>query len=181
MDEDNEESLTIDFRALLEAEDIEVDGLKAPSARAKDLLLDVTELDATEPFCKPEPPLPAGAPIEEKRAHPRFLVNWKVVVMNEINGKRQFFHGRASDISMGGLCLLSDHNLLFAKPITVLVSVPPSSAKYKPHVIDVVSKITYTVLAHDVRQFRIGIRFLKFKEGDKRYLERYFAERFDAF
>ena len=62
------------------------------------------------------------------------LVNWKVVVMNEKNGKREFFHGRAHDISMGGLCLYSETNLTFTNSVIVLISVPPDSAKQKPHV-----------------------------------------------
>lgn len=175
----DEESLTIDFPALSEIESAEADWLKDDNLFAADLLREVSELDANEVYCEPEPPLPPNSGTEEKRVYPRFLVNWKVVVMNERNGKREFFHGRAHDISMGGLCLHSEDNLIFTNSVIVLISVPPNSPKLKPHVLEVQSKLCYTVLANDIRQFRIGIRFLKFKEGDKRYLEQYFAERFE--
>ena len=99
--------------------------------------------------------------------------------MNEKNGKREFFHGRAHDISMGGLCLYSEANLTFTNSVIVLISVPPDSVKHKPHVIEVNSKISYTVLANNVTQFRIGIRFLKFKDGDKAYLEHHLSQRYD--
>lgn len=179
--EDSDKTLTIDFNLQPETENAESDWLKESSLFAEDLLREVSESDTAELFCEPEPPLPFDSPIEEKRSAPRFLVNWKVVVMNENNGKREFFHGRARDISMGGLCLLSDHNLVFTDSITVLISVPPDSVKHKPYVIEVRSKISNTVLANNVRQFRIGIRFIKFKDGDKRFLEQYLTERYDVF
>lgn len=184
---DNEETLTIDFPVFTKVENADTpmgtsaDGLAENTPFAEDLLREVSELDAAETYCEPEPPLPAGSGTEEKRAYPRFLVNWKVVVMNEKNGKREFFHGRAHDISMGGLCLHSETNLVFTNTVIVLISVPPNSPKHKPHVLEVESKLCYTVLAHDIRQFRIGIRFVRFRDGDKRYLEQYFTERYEVF
>jgi len=179
--EDSDKTLTIDFLLQPEAENAESDWLKENSLFAEDILREVGEPDAAELFCEPEPPLPFDSPIEEKRSDPRFLVNWRVVVVNERDGKKAFFHGRAHDISMGGLCLLSDHNLSFNNSVTVLISVPPDSAKQKPYVVEVRSRIVNTVLASNIRQFRIGIRFVNFKDGDKRFLEQYLAERYDVF
>lgn len=176
---DNEETLTLDFQTSPEEKNAETDWPEDNSQFADDLLREVGDLSPADAYCEPEPPLSPDSGTEEKRGHPRFLVNWKVVVMNEVNGKREFFHGRAHDISMGGLCLYSENNLTFTNSILVLISVPPHSAKRKPHVLEVHSKISYTVLASNVRQFRIGIRFVKFKNGDKRYLEEYLAQRYD--
>ena len=178
---DNEDTLTIDFPASPDEKNTETDWPEENSLFAEDLLREVGDLGAAEAFFEPEPPLPPDSGTEEKRGAPRFLVNWKVVVMNEKNGKREFFHGRAHDISMGGLCLYSETNLTFTNSVIVLISVPPDSAKQKPHVLEVNSRISYTVLANNVTQFRIGIRFIKFKDGDKRYLERYLAQRYDFF
>ncbi|MFA7242521.1 MAG: PilZ domain-containing protein [Sulfuricellaceae bacterium] len=177
---DNADTYTLDFPAAPKAINTETDLLEEDNSLfADDLMREVSDLGAGNAYCEPEPPLPPGFGAEEKRAFPRFLVNWKVVVMNEVNGKREFFHGRAHDISMGGLCLYSEINLSFKNSILVLISVPPNSAKHKPHVLEVYSKISYTVLASNVSQFRIGIRFVKFKEGDKRFLEEYLAQRYD--
>jgi len=177
--EDNKDTLTIDFPELLEERNIEADGLEEDFLNVEELVL--SEPDTVEPYCKPEPPLPVDSATEEKRSYPRFLVNWKVVVVTENNGKQQIFHGRAYDISMGGLCLLSDDNLTFTDSFTVLVSVPPDSAMHKPYVLEVRSKIGYTVLASDVRKFRIGIRFIEFKNDGKRYLEQHFSGRSEVF
>lgn len=179
-DKDQDETLTMEFSDYIEANKPEADWSEDSSLFAEDLLREVGDLGAEGVYCEPEPPLPPGSATEEKRSSPRFLVNWKVVVMNEVNGKREFFHGRAHDISMGGLCLYSEDNLTFNNSILVLISVPPESARHKPHVLEVESKIGYTVLASNVSQFRIGIRFIKFKEGDKRYLEQYLARRYDV-
>jgi len=161
-DKDQDETLTMEFSDFIEAKNTEAEWSEDSSLFAEDLLREVGDLGAGEVYCEPEPPLPLGSATEEKRGFPRFLVNWKVVVMNEVNGKRSFFHGRAHDISMGGLCLYSEDNLTFNNSILVLISVPPESARHKPHVLEVESKVGYTVLASIVSQVRSGIRFVKF-------------------
>ena len=174
-----EETLTIDFPEFLEEASIEVDALEEDFLNVEELVL--SEPDTVEPYCKPEPPLPVDSSTEEKRSYPRFLVNWKVVVVAETNGKRQIFHGRAYDISMGGLFLMSEDNLTLANSFTVLISVPPDSAMHKPYVLEVRGKMGYSVLANNVRKFRIGIRFIEFKNDGKRYLEQHFSGRSEVF
>lgn len=163
------------------AKSVEAAILEEDGERLESLLFELTEPDVAKPYCKPEPPLPADVEEEEKRVAPRFLVNWKVVVMNDVNGTRSFYHGRAYDISLGGLCLHSETNLSFTNTVIVLISVPPSSDKDKAHVIEVHSRISNTVLASDTKLFRIGISFLRFKEGDERYLKKYLSARYNFF
>jgi hypothetical protein len=115
--------------------------------------------------------------IQEKREHQRYLVNWKVAVVNAKGGNDHVFHGRARDISMGGLCLLSDHNLNFSNSVRVLIAVPPHSPQHHPHVLEVRSKLAYTVLEKGGRHFRIGITFLEFMGDGRRVLEKRLAER----
>lgn len=176
-----EDAFTLELFDPPEAKSLEKAILEENGERLESLLFELTEPDTAAPLCKPEPPLPENSIEEEKRVAPRFLVNWKVVVMNEVNGKRSFYHGRAYDISMGGLCLHSENNLIFTNSVIVLISVPPLSDKDKVHVIEVHSRISNTVLASDTKLFRIGVTFLRFKEGDERYLKKFLTERYQYF
>jgi len=178
---DDEESLTIDLGQPPAEEMFSIEGLEAEFQEALADLEDVSELDANAPYCEPEPLLPSGASIQEKREFKRYLVNWKVAVVNEKSGQDHVFHGRARDISMGGLCLMSDHNLNIRNSVRVLIAVPPNSPKHPPHVVEVRSKLAYTVLEKGGKQFRIGITFLEFKGDGRLMLEKRLAERQSVF
>lgn len=175
--QNHDETLTIDLGQVSEEETLSAEALEAEFREAMVELEEVSELDANAPYCEPEPPPPVGASFQEKREHQRYLVNWKVAVVNAKAGKDHVFHGRARDISLGGLCLLSDHNLAFSNSVRVLIAVPPHSPKHPPHVLEVRSKLAYTVLEQGGRHFRIGISFLEFKGDGRRFLEKRLAER----
>ena len=174
---DDEESLTIDLGQPPEEEMFSIEGLEAEFQEAMADLEEVSELDANAPYCEPEPPPAAGESFQEKREFKRFLVNWKVAVVNAKAGQDHVFHGRARDISLGGLCLMSDHNLNIRNSVRVLIAVPPNSPNHSPHVVEVRSKLAYTVLEKGGRQFRIGITFLEFKGDGRLVLEKRLAER----
>ncbi len=160
-----------------ESESQTAEALEAEFQEVVGALQEDSEQEPVSQLCEPEAPLPAGSPFQEKREHQRYLVNWRVAVVNAKGGQDHVFHGRARDISLGGLCLLSEHNLTFSKPVRVLIAVPPHSPNHPPHVIEVRSKLAYTVLEQGGRYFRIGITFLEFEGEAKRFLEKRLAER----
>lgn len=173
----DEVSLSIDLDDSPEPETQAVEALEAEFQEAVVALQEDGEREPVSQFCEPEAPLPAESPFQEKREHQRYLVNWKVAVVNAKGGKDHVFHGRARDISLGGLCFLSEHNLTFGNPVRVLIAVPPHLPNRPPHVLEVRSKLAYTVLEQGGRLFRIGITFLEFEGEARHFLEKRLAER----
>jgi c-di-GMP-binding flagellar brake protein YcgR len=172
----NSETLTIDLEEIPEEAWISAEALEAEFREITAELENVGEFDADAPFCEPEPPPAAGEAFQEKREYRRYLVNWKVAVVNEKAGKDHIFHGRARDISLGGLCLLSDHNLNISNAVEVLIAVPSHSPGHPAHVVEVRSTLAYAVLENG-GNFRIGVTFLEFKRDGRLLLEKRLSER----
>ncbi|MBM3116893.1 PilZ domain-containing protein [Jeongeupia naejangsanensis] len=114
------------------------------------------------------------------RGEPRYLLNWRVSLVYQDAGKRQTFRGRVFDLSRTGFSLLSDHNLPVSDQVTVLISVPPMAAGQRPRILEVKSRVLYTVLSSEFQQFRVGVRFLDFKADGRRYLDANLATRVPA-
>ncbi|HSC81668.1 MAG TPA: PilZ domain-containing protein [Chitinolyticbacter sp.] len=103
----------------------------------------------------------------DKRVEPRYLVNWRVAIVYEERDQRMSFRGRAFDVSRGGFSLHSDFSLPVSDKVTVLLSIPPTSAGQRPKIIEVKSRVVYTVLSNEFGAFRTGVYFVEFK-GDGR-------------
>ncbi len=132
-----------------------------------------------EPLVSPESvfdhdfEMPGVSP--EKRTYSRYVVDWRVAIVNENDEERHIFHARANDISMGGVSMLCDENIFFTQSVILLIAVPPFSYGGKEKIIEIRSQTLYTVLAASVRQFRLGFHFLEFRGDSKTVLESYFA------
>ncbi|MHB9117253.1 MAG: PilZ domain-containing protein [Burkholderiales bacterium] len=113
--------------------------------------------------------------ILEKRSYSRYVVDWRVAIVNENDEERHIFHARANDISMGGVSLLCDENVFFTQSVILLIAVPPFTYGGKEKIIEIRCRTLYTVLAASVRQFRLGFHFLEFRGDSKNVLESYFA------
>ncbi|MBZ0093183.1 MAG: PilZ domain-containing protein [Sulfuricellaceae bacterium] len=113
--------------------------------------------------------------IPEKRSYSRYVVDWRVAIVNENDEERHIFHARANDISMGGVSLLCDENVFFTQSVILLIAVPPFTYGGKEKIIEIRCRTLYTVLAASVRQFRLGFHFLEFRGDSKSVLESYFA------
>ncbi|GHD68530.1 PilZ domain-containing protein [Jeongeupia chitinilytica] len=114
------------------------------------------------------------------RGEPHYLLNWRVSLVYQDAGKRQTFRGRIFDLSHSGFSLLSDHNLPVSDQVTVLISVPPLAAGQRPRILEVKSRVLYTVLSSEFQQFRVGVRFLAFKADGRHYLDSNLAARVPA-
>jgi hypothetical protein len=152
------EQRILDLEADLEYKDQQLQKLQARDLDFRD--------DAT-------PPSP---PETEQRAFRRHLIDWRVAVVNENSADRKTFHGRACDISLGGVSILCDHNIFFSESVILLLSMPARSPGKKPRIIEVSSQNLHTVLVLNQPLFRVGFRFLKFKRDGRHRLEEYLAQ-----
>lgn len=107
----------------------------------------------------------------EQREAPRFILHWRAAIVHKNNsGKEEIFHGRTRDISTSGMAICSERNVFTNTLVTVLLAVPPLNPGEKQKVIEVQSKMVYTVHSSTGHGFRIGLRFIKFKGDGKKVL-----------
>jgi c-di-GMP-binding flagellar brake protein YcgR len=113
----------------------------------------------------------------EHRKYPRYRVHWKVLIVHEQSGTRQIFKGRTHDLSIKGASIYSDHNIFVEGKVTVYLVMPTLDGDLGEKVIEIESRMVYTVLASNQHQFRIGLHFLKFKGNGHRLLSENLARR----
>lgn len=106
----------------------------------------------------------------KKRRDPRLHVHWRVAIVYNNNGKNEIFHGRTHDLSIRGASIYSDHNIFVEEPVNVLLGIPSLSTNQGDKIIEISSRMIYTVLASNHHQFRIGLHFLRFKEDGRKIL-----------
>lgn len=106
----------------------------------------------------------------ENRRHYRHPVHWRVAIVHKNGDKNDIYHGRTHDLSAWGASVLLNHNIFVMADVVVLLAIPPNNPGQKEIIIEIDSRMAYTVLDSDQQLFRIGIRFLKFKGEGKRIL-----------
>lgn len=117
----------------------------------------------------------------EQREAKRYLLHWRAAIVHQNNaGKEEIFHGRTYDISTSGVAVCSDHNIFTDSPVTIVLAVPALHPGEKQKVIEISSKMVYTVHASNGRGFRIGLRFLRFKGDGKKVLAHHLEQRLAA-
>lgn len=128
---------------------------------------------------QPAHALPSRQPQEEDaRQSKRYLVNWRVAIVNEDGESHQTFYGRVHDISVGGVSIHADENLDFSQEVVVLLSIPPLVPGGGVKIIEVRCRHVYTVLAASIQKFRVGFNFRRFKGNGKRILEEHLGQIF---
>lgn len=115
-----------------------------------------------------------------KRNEARYLVNWRVAIVYQDSESHLSFRGRAFDIGMGGFSLHSDYSLPVSDRVTVLISVPPPAPGLRPRIIEVKSRVVYTVLSSEFDGFRTGVYFSEFKGDGEAALKNNLAGRVAA-
>lgn len=113
----------------------------------------------------------------ELRKHIRYRVHWPVAVVHERDGRSEIFHGRTHDLSVNGASIYADHNIFTEEPVTVLLAMPPLSADQREIILEIHSRMAYTVLAANHHQFRIGLHFVRFKENGRTLLANNLSQR----
>jgi hypothetical protein len=113
----------------------------------------------------------------EHRKQPRYRVHWRVAIVHEKDGRNEIFHGRTHDLSLNGASIYSDHNIFVEEPVTVLLAMPPIAPDQSEIIIEISSRMVYTLLASNHHQFRIGLHFLRFKADGRKLLADNLANR----
>lgn len=113
----------------------------------------------------------------ERRKCPRYRVHWQVFVAYEQNGKIRVFNGRTHDLSVNGASIYSDHNIFVEGKVTVCLVMPALIADQGNKIIEIDGHMGYTVLCSSRRQFRIGLRFLKFRGNGRGLLSENLSQR----
>jgi hypothetical protein len=102
---------------------------------------------------------------------PRYVAHWRIAIVYEADGKNEIFHGRTYEVSLSGASILSDHNILVHSSVTVLLELPWYKGKQKKKIIEIKSRMVYTIFSSENGQFRTGLQFLSFKKGEEHYIE----------
>ena len=132
--------------------------------------LNASQKIATETFQPPE-----FRP-KEHRTHPRYLVGWRVAIVNKNSNESYTYYGRVYDVSLGGVNIWSEYNLHFSDSVILLLSMPARVPGMPPKIIEVASESLYTVLTADRPIFRIGFRFKDFKSDNQKKLAQYLQQ-----
>lgn len=112
----------------------------------------------------------------EQRSHPRYLVGWRVAIVNKNSTVSHTYYGRVYDVSLGGANIWSESNLHFSDSVILLLAMPSRVPGTPPKIIEIAGESLYTVLTANRPIFRIGFRFVDFKSGNKKKLTQYLQQ-----
>ena len=112
----------------------------------------------------------------EHRLHPRYLVGWRVAVVNKNNEVSHTYYGRVYDVSLGGANIWSESNLHFSDSVILLLAMPARIPGTPPKIIEIAGESLYTVLTANRPIFRIGFRFVDFKTDNQKKLAQYLQQ-----
>lgn len=133
-------------------------------------------------------PLPVVAPgarlnrlnMTERRLHPRYPARWRVTIYCHCHRDMQqkTFDGLSSDVSLGGMCVHSHHNLCSSREMDLVLLIPPLHVGGEPHKLRIRAKASHTVLVGEVDAFRTGIQFVGMSDADRECLHHHLETRF---
>jgi c-di-GMP-binding flagellar brake protein YcgR len=118
----------------------------------------------------------SAATAEHRRLY-RHRIQWRIALVHKNGDKNDIYHGRTSDLSATGANILVDHNIFVMGEVVLLLAIPPLHAGLKETLLEIDSRMVYTVLTAEHSQFRIGLRFLHFKGEGKRILTETLSKR----
>ena len=123
---------------------------------------------------RPKRPKQGGV---EHRRHYRHPIHWRIAIVHKTGDKHDIYHGHTHDLSIGGASILVDHNIFVMSNVVLLLAIPPRHTGQKETIVEIQCRMVYTVLDSERGRFRIGIRFLSFKEDGKRVLNGILSKR----
>lgn len=112
-----------------------------------------------------------------RRAHFRHPVRWRVAIVIKSAGTHQIYHGRTYDVSMSGMSVLLERNILFTSKVVVLLAIPPMHPGQKETIVEIQSSMMHTVLDPVHNQFRLGMKFIHFKGDGQKILSGILSKR----
>lgn len=112
----------------------------------------------------------------EQRSHPRYLVGWRVAIVDKRSEVSHTYYGRVYDVSLGGANIWSESNLHFSDSVILLLAMPARIPGTHPKIIEIAGESLYTVLTANRPIFRIGFRFVDFKTDNQTKLAQYLQQ-----
>ncbi|HLP67019.1 MAG TPA: PilZ domain-containing protein [Rhizobium sp.] len=108
---------------------------------------------------------------DDRRKHSRFPACWRVRIICLCDGtdEREVIEGRTCNISVAGICVLSQSNLRSGKTFQLELSVPPLNPGAGSRLAQLQGRACFTVLTSN--GFRTGIEFVAVSSEDRRTLE----------
>ncbi len=111
------------------------------------------------------------------RKHYRHPVHWRVAIVNTTSKKSDIYHGRTHNLSLSGVNILIERNILFTSEVVILLAIPPMHHGQKETIIEIECITTYTLLDSEHSQFRLAMNFIQFKGDGKRILSDILSKR----
>ena len=102
--------------------------------------------------------------------HHRYTVCWRVAIVNKSSSKNTVFHGRTQNVSLSGLCILTDHSIPLISEVVIFLAIPALHHGQKERIIETHCSGMYNVLDSTHGQFRIGMNINQFKGDGKKIL-----------
>jgi len=110
----------------------------------------------------------------DRRDSPRFYLQLRLALVYpgvEGSPPLPIYHWKSNDICMSGLSMVVDENVFREGPVTVLLALPPAHSWAAQKIISASAVMTYAIRSSKVNGYKVGMRFLEFKEDGKALLE----------
>ena len=107
----------------------------------------------------------------ESRKSPRYYARWRIAIVFDETENRPTIHGHTHDVSLRGASVYTEHNVVSITPVTVLLSPPLAHEGERQKIIEIRTQLAYSVYAGSNSCFRIGLNFIKFKNGGRQILK----------
>lgn len=108
---------------------------------------------------------------KEIRESSRYLARWRIAIVFDEMENRPTIHGYTHDLSLNGVSVHTDHTVVSSTPVTVLLSPPMAYEGERQKLIEIRSKLAYSVYSGSNFCFRVGLNFIKFKNDGLQILQ----------
>ncbi len=110
----------------------------------------------------------------DRRDCPRFNLPLRLALVYpgvEGSPPLPIYHWKAHDVCLSGLSMVVDENVFREGSVTVLLALPPAHSWAAQKIISATAVMTYAIRSSKVNGFKIGMRFLDFKDDGRALLE----------
>lgn len=110
----------------------------------------------------------------DRRASRRAILHLRLAVVYPQQPGRPappIYHGTSVDVCMSGLSMVAEENVFHEGEVTLLLALPPVHDWAAQKIITAVAEMTYAIRSSKLNGFKIGMRFLEFKEDARELLQ----------
>jgi hypothetical protein len=118
--------------------------------------------------------------MEFKPSHQRYPANWGVRFLCDCKKQGEVINihnGVAQEISMHGVCILSDHHICQKKKVAMHLMIPPLLSNAPMKVIKIIGHAIETILRDG--KYMTDVEFMHFEENGLKVLEKSLPKHFN--